>query len=94
MALPVASAVLIGRTGEGLAAVRSPNPQRPPPCERAYLRLQTSSYFLVTRGAARIPGRASVVSATRSCPAALCAGLPLHADGSALATPLVCQRAG
>src|ERR687897_1026668 len=38
----------------------------------------------------RIPGRASVVPAARSCPAALCAGPPLHADGSALAaTPLV-----
>jgi hypothetical protein len=37
----------------------------------------------------------TVIPATRSCPAALCAGLPLHTDGSALAaTPLVCQRAG
>ena len=45
--------------------------------------LPSSSYCLITRAqsAAR---RASVAPATRSCPAALCAGLPLHADGGAL----------
>jgi hypothetical protein len=49
--------------------------------------LQTSSYCLVTRAQLAARG-ASAAPATRSWPAALSAGPPLHADGGALAATL------
>jgi hypothetical protein len=65
------------------------------PAAHLLIVLKVAGATTMASGAGSIPGRASAVPATRPCPAALCAGLPLHADGSALAaTPLVCQRAG